>query len=449
MVKNMKFLWLTLLSVFISADRPQDLIKTLPWAPVQPTFPMYSGFIPLPNTGGRQIHYVLVKSQGNPAKDPVVLWLNGGPGCSSMEGFLYENGPYYFQTQSTKMFQNPYSWNLNASMLYFEAPAGVGFSPMGSLANNVTSDNQTAIDNLNALVTFFSDYFTELNQLPFYITGESYAGIYIPTLAYFILQYNAGKPAMTINLQGIMVGNGITDWKYDQITTLPDLLWWHTMYGYPLRNTWVNNNCSIVDEYPYTNDPICMDAFDQMMNLMNNINPYDIYRTCIYDPIGNMHLYTPWMHAGLGALSSPCVDSLGLTHYFNNAQVRAAFNIPSSFSLVWNSCANLDYQYDYARGSIYVYPYLLNSGIKIRIYSGDTDSVVPVTGTIRWITNLNLKITKDWTPWYLNSQVGGFYVTYTNNLTFMTIKGTGHMSIQWKRPEGYHMFTSFLSNQNP
>lgn len=41
---------------------------------------------------GRNLFYYFVVSEGNPAKDPVVLWLNGGPGCSSFDGFVYEHG---------------------------------------------------------------------------------------------------------------------------------------------------------------------------------------------------------------------------------------------------------------------------------------------------------------------------------------------------------------------
>jgi len=75
---------------------------------------------------------------------------------------------------------------------------------------------------------------------------------------------------------------------------------------------------------------------------------------------------------------------------------------------------------------------------------------VPTIGTRQWIQSLNMKVTKQWREWMFNGQVGGMVIDYaTNNFSFMTIRGTGHMSIQWKRPEGYHMFTTFLAGQDP
>jgi cathepsin A (carboxypeptidase C) len=179
---------LVLLSVAV-ADIKADLMTSLPGLPYKPFFKMYSGLFNVTGGNGKQIHYVFVESQSNPIEDPVVLWLNGGPGCSSMEGFLYENGPFVFPEGSEVLQANNYSWNLNASLLYFEAPAGVGFSTLGIAANNNTDDNQTAADNLDVLVQFFTA-FPEYSSQEFYITGESYAGIYIPTLAYGILQGN-------------------------------------------------------------------------------------------------------------------------------------------------------------------------------------------------------------------------------------------------------------------
>ena len=95
-----------------------------------------------------------------------------------------------------------------------------------------------------------------------------------------------------------------------------------------------------------------------------------------------------------------------------------------------------------------LYPELINSGLKIRIYSGDTDTAVATAGTRQWIKKLNMTRTHEWSEWTVGNQIAGFYENY-GNFTFMTIKGSGHMCIQWKRPQGFHMFSTFLQGINP
>jgi len=86
-------------------------------------------------------HYVFFDSQSDPDNDPLVLWLNGGPGCSSLLGMVYENGPFTFREGTTIFDLNPYAWNMKANLLYISSPGGVGFSmsKRGTLASNDTS----------------------------------------------------------------------------------------------------------------------------------------------------------------------------------------------------------------------------------------------------------------------------------------------------------------------
>jgi serine carboxypeptidase-like clade 2 len=137
---------------------------------------MYSGYL---DAGfNKSFFYQFYYSQGNPTKDPVLLWLNGGPGCSSLLGAFTENGPFEFYENTSDLKLNPNSWNRYANVLYLESPGGVGFSqgPVNS------SDASVAQDNLVALMSFFQK-FPKFQAHDFYISGESYAGIYVPRLA--------------------------------------------------------------------------------------------------------------------------------------------------------------------------------------------------------------------------------------------------------------------------
>ena len=128
---------LLLVSVLIVAkcSRDEDIVTELPGYPSFSNFKTYSGQLVIdedPNTKKiyKSIHYVFVTSANAPDTDPVVLWLNGGPGCSSLQGWLKEIGPFIMEDGETTFREqfNNYSWNKNANLLFFESPAGVGFS---------------------------------------------------------------------------------------------------------------------------------------------------------------------------------------------------------------------------------------------------------------------------------------------------------------------------------
>jgi hypothetical protein len=181
----------------------------------------YSGYVDVSAepgaTPGRFLHYYLVEAEDvDPATAPLVLWLNGGPGCSSMEGLFSELGPLFIdELDPTQLRRNPHTWARTASVVFLEAPIGVGFSYTtegASFGHGVhVNDTSTAVDSERFLRRFLTEpeLFPELQDRPLFIAGESYAGIYIPTLADHITHGNdAGATA--INLRGLMIGNGCT-----------------------------------------------------------------------------------------------------------------------------------------------------------------------------------------------------------------------------------------------
>ena len=136
-----------------------------------------------------------------------------GPGCSSLFGQFIELGPWhpfrYNPTDDVHIEYNPYSWNQMANMLFLESPPCVGFSYPYSrnCSSYFTDDNQTKWDNLEAILSFL-DKFPEFENRPLYLTGESYAGHYIPQLAALIVEHNTnGAFRHYINLTAIGLGN--------------------------------------------------------------------------------------------------------------------------------------------------------------------------------------------------------------------------------------------------
>lgn len=207
----------TILVALITPLLSDDKIAEMPYySGADVNFDTYGGYL-TGKTG--KMYYLFSESSNDPDTDPVVLWLNGGPGCSSLLGAFTELGPYHVTGTGDKLEYNPYSWNNFANMLFLEAPPCVGFSyPYTKDCENFeTNDENTALNNYYALQSFFNK-FPQYKHREFIITGESYAGHYVPTLTKRILEENEkisnGNSDLNftniINITAIGIGNPYT-----------------------------------------------------------------------------------------------------------------------------------------------------------------------------------------------------------------------------------------------
>ncbi|KKZ68210.1 hypothetical protein EMCG_06101 [[Emmonsia] crescens] len=165
------------------------------------TVKQYSGYLD-DNQNDKHLFYWFFESRNDPENDPVVLWLNGGPGCSSLTGLFLELGPSSI-TKELKVKYNPYSWNANASVIFLDQPVNVGYSYSG----DSVSDTVAAGKDIYALLTLFFEQFPQYAKQDFHIAGESYAGHYIPVFASEIMAHKNRN----INLKSVLIGNGLTD----------------------------------------------------------------------------------------------------------------------------------------------------------------------------------------------------------------------------------------------
>ena len=210
-----------------------DLVTNLPGFGAPP-HPQYSGFLDASAAEpGTKLHYWFAQSSRDDyASRPVVLWLNGGPGSSSVLGWLQEMGPLLVN-RTGGLMPNPWAWTLEANVLALESPAGVGYSyceaQLGGGACRNT-DNSTAAAALAALVDFFHDKFPALALNDFFITGESYAGVYVPTLARAILDHNDAGGEFSIPLVGVAAGDPCTDNEFQRDSM--DMLWYAHKHGF-------------------------------------------------------------------------------------------------------------------------------------------------------------------------------------------------------------------------
>lgn len=256
MIKTLALLSLATLACTAPVE---DLVDSLPDMNDGKSFPFktYSGYLNVAGTT-RNLHYFFVESQADSSTSPLVVWFNGGPGCSSMLGLLTEHGPYVMENEGTTFHSNEYSWNKFANMLYIESPAGVGYSYYIEEDDYNYTDYGVAQDNMKALIYFLEMKFPEYKNNDLYLSGESYAGIYVPTLAYAINDYNnaakkyaeeTNAPTFIVNLKGFMVGNGVTNWKYDTMPAYVEMAYWHGLYDLDMYNEIYAAGCPKEFEY--------------------------------------------------------------------------------------------------------------------------------------------------------------------------------------------------------
>ncbi|XP_076823515.1 uncharacterized protein LOC143469643 [Clavelina lepadiformis] len=419
-----------------------DLITSLPGLETPANFKQYSGYISVDPDKNSRLFYWYVESQNNPRKDPVILWLNGGPGCSSVADLLGELGPFYVQSDST-LAVNKYSWNRIANVLFLEMPAGVGFSKSDPIEHN---DDKTTNNSLTFLVEFFKLY-PHLKSLPFWITGESYAGHYIPILATKVLQHNDklhfGEER--INLQGLMLDNPLTDFQIDAGGTVDS--------AYSRQLISEETHKALRDFCNYTfpglsqnrstlNAEKCLLYEAKVSQEMGNINKYNIYvDVCLnksenHFPSKNDNIESPYF---------ACQENY-IINYLNRPDVQKAIHAESTDWTVCSGYVQSKYsKQDFLASMIPYYKNnLLKHGLKILIFSGDVDSLVPPTSTRRWLPLLGLKVKETWKPWLdSNHQVGGYAVVY-KGLTFTTVRNAGHEAATYQSLRAYDVFSRFL-----
>ncbi|KAL0487460.1 cathepsin A [Acrasis kona] len=454
-MKMRSVLLLSLVALCLAQN--DHFITNLPGLSGKTNFNQYAGYIQSNSTHGRNLFYWFVESQSNPKNDPVVLWMNGGPGCSSLDGLLTEHGPFDVNPDGSTLKINQYSWNKVANVIYLESPASVGFS-YSTETDQTFNDDKTADDVYHFLISFFKKY-PQFAKNPFYVSGESYAGHYVPVSTNAIFEGNKRGDNPPINLKGFLVGNGVTDQESDQ-NSVPTFIYQHALASQQSYEQALKA-CK-GDFYNNKRDMACGAAISRLRGGVGPVNIYGIYSPCINsfnnkknqmcngasDPL------TPWYIPAGCNLSPPCINSTALITYLNRQDVKSAIHVRKDIS--WDICSgyvNSRYNWTY-ESMLPFYSKLLSAGIRAIVYSGDTDLAVNMLGSEYSVTKLvnqmSAKIKREWGYWSVSgsNQVAGYVKQWDNGLSFLTVKGAGHMVPTDKPEESLYFFTKFLREQD-
>ncbi|KAF6160836.1 hypothetical protein GIB67_036037 [Kingdonia uniflora] len=435
-----------------SEEQESDLVTDLPGQP-EVKFRHYAGYIKVRPSEEKALFYWFFEAEDRVDERPLVLWLNGGPGCSSIAyGAAQELGPFLIRNNS-KFIHNKYSWNKVANILFLEAPVGVGYSYSNKSGDLETLGDRITANDSHAFLLRWFKRFPNFKSHDFYITGESYAGHYVPQLSELIYERNkASSKDSYINFKGFMIGNAVINDATDERGFI-EYAWSHAIISDLLYQ-------NILKECDFKMDnqtQLCSSGIKGFLQSYSDIDIYSIYTpVCLLSTDSSktspklvvaprtLTQHDLWHKLPSGY--DPCTEDY-VEKYFNRKDVQKALHANvTSLSYPYTPCSNVIAKWNDSPDTVLpIIQKLLNAGLRIWIYSGDTDGRVPVTSTRYSVNEMGLKIKEGWRAWFHQRQVAGWVTTYQGGLTLVTVRGAGHQVPVFAPQQSLSLFTHFLS----
>ncbi|TDL28277.1 carboxypeptidase C [Rickenella mellea] len=423
-----------------------------------PDVQQYSGYLDV--SDGKHLFFWFFESRVSPADAPLILWLNGGPGCSSSTGLLFELGPCSVSDEGKNTTYNPYSWNSHANIIFLDQPVDVGYSY--SSDGSTVNTSPAAGEDVYAFLELFLGRFPKYAKAPFHLAAESYGGTYAPNIASVIHKYNKQfasspegvmasapvPPVKHINLASVILANGHTD-PLVQMAAIPEFA---CEGPYPIYDDPNGPECIALRSkvptcerlvkacYQYESRLACVPAalycetqlWGEIQKL--KLNPYDVRRSCDREKDGalcykQMEWIDVWMN--IPEVKRAVGANPDRTFQSCNMGVNQAFLM----------------QGDAMHNSAKLLPELIEDGIRLLVYAGNADYMCNFIGNEAWMLKLENKYQKEFqaasqVPWHTldSGKLAGMVRTAggqgdsAGNVTFVAVHEAGHM-VPFDQPE--------------
>lgn len=398
----------------------------------------YAGYITVNKDFNSNLFFWFVPSLKDPANAPVILWLQGGPGTTSLLGFFAEHGPYSVSRNRRRAQFRQLTWAKRYSMLYVDQPVGTGFSFTESesgFARNMTDVGRDMVEFLQQFFTLFG----ELAHNEFYMAGESYAGKYVPAIG-AMLHANADTMPVKINFQGIAYGNGFTD---------------------PV-------NMIQLGEFPYTIGIVDRLTADYMAQVSGEaIERIRAGSTSLaFEIINSLML-------GMTTNETFFKSATGMEYYYNflydkepegirdykyfvpSTEVRHALHVGQRYFATTRDVIINHFKHDFMRSAVPQLTVLLENGYKVLVYSGPLDISIPTTNTENFLSQIAWSRAARWAharqqPWWSpDGQRLLGYKKSVDNLSFVVVRNSGHM-VPYDQPHAaFQLLKAFIENTAP
>ncbi|KAF8323717.1 serine carboxypeptidase [Clavulina sp. PMI_390] len=433
----------------------------------------YTGYLDAAH-GTQHIFFYYFESRNDPKTDPVVMWFNGGPGCSSSTGLFMENGPCRVNEHGNATSHHKYAWNDRANIVFIDQPVNVGFSYADHSIDVMTTVE--AARAINDFVRVFFEAFSSLKGRALHLTGESYAGHYLPVFGSAILDGNdrinssslsssSGSP-VPINLQSVAIGNGMV--------SLAKML-----------PSWYKMLCTPASVVPPLNVETCVDLKQKTLLCQKKMQAdcedkpdaqsceaSVAYCSLILDGALNLAGRNPY------DLTKPCDMSLGdiacyaetgvIDNYLNLPAVRKQLGIPSTFGKYEGCSMRVNTGFvqhgDFLLSAQFHLEQLVERGVRVLLYDGVLDLYCNRIGYLEMADSLEWPGQADFSqkplkPWFASSDLTGTPAGHVKTvrrknvlgvetvLSWLEIDGAGHMAPFDKPLESLVMINKWLADE--
>lgn len=360
---------------------------------------------------------------------PVTLWLQGGPGGSSLFGLFTELGPLYADKEGIR--RRKIHWALNSHLVFIDNPVGTGFSFTNSDRGYCKNEKCVALGLYKCLQQFFT-LFPALRKNEFFITGESYAGKYIPALG-MVIHKHKNKNDGSINLSGMAIGNGYCD-PVNQLD-YGNYLYQHGLIDHNQRLTFENVQAKLIHEIRNGNwskadilMDLLMDGELQKFSYFKNFTGYNYY------------------YNYLNTTDDESMSIFG--NVLQNVVIRKSLHV-GGLPFQSGEQVQLHLALDMLKSVAPIIADLL-SHYRMLIYSGQLDIVVAYPMTVNFLRKLNFSAAAEYKTaarqkWMVGGVLAG-YIKRAGNLTELMVRNAGHMVPRDQPKWAFEMITSFMQN---
>ncbi|XP_060528882.1 venom serine carboxypeptidase-like [Cylas formicarius] len=382
----------------------------------------YAGYFTVDETFNSNLFFWFFPSKKNVTNDPVILYLQGGPGLPSIRSLFEENGPFTVD-ENLNISLRKFTWNRNHSVLYIDNPVGVGYS----FTNGGYAQNQTIIaQHLYEALTQFFTVFPEFSSRAFYVSGVSYGGKYSVSLASYIDAQNEIN-SQKINLQGVIVESGFVDPVHQ--ANYSDYLYQLGLIDKQTRNLFKDIETTIITDINNGNYQDAMDNYAKIIvpykgpTLFRNLTGFD---------------------NGLNYLEAVAPPSY-YRNFVTQDDVRSALHVGNTNFTAVGFNVFLNLLLDYPKS---VAPQIVQLLTKYRMvfYNGQTD----VVGG-NFLTQLNFPQAAEYNDaprivWHFKGDVAG-YAKQAGNLTEVLVRNAGHWVARYQPEWAYNLVLKFTRNR--